>query len=569
MALDLGPLPARWLPDESLFSWVCRYQRIAGISSSREVAARLFGHARFSLPHDLPARLDEFEERTGGKLGGALEVATKRTLTRFYLPLATEAGATALHTTATAATSAHTKLAIGILTTGVRAHHPLKACPGCILEDEREFGLAYWHLDHQFPGNWICARHVQVLHQYPRKSNGVDRFGLYLPGSNARLGESAVPELSVETVDLLLLSDWTTSLPRMWGTHRIDRVALSGAIRTALECRGWITERGQVRQSQAILDLMAFCQRFDTLPESAAFPTSDRAGRATLTRLLGRPFAGAHPLRWIALLAWLFESPAAFREALRKEESLPSIAAPQNEVETHGKEHRNPARSAQIVELVESGISVRSAARSLGMNIHTALEAVAAADLRIARRPKKLDAQLVERALALARAGESRADIATQTGLSVPTIGRLLRSNPEVEAARQAASLAAERERRRNAWIKLRREHPGLSKLQIRLEAKGTYAWLYRHDRAWLDDDLSNAPSAAYRPAHPHVDWEARDDTAVALIQQAALKLSEAGQAFSVRGLRQVEPRVVPHLSSLQRLPRASRALDIALSRQD
>jgi hypothetical protein len=39
----------------------------------------------------------------------------------------------------------------------------LKFCPDCVVQDEHDYGEAYWHLLHQFRGVWYCQRHGTQL----------------------------------------------------------------------------------------------------------------------------------------------------------------------------------------------------------------------------------------------------------------------------------------------------------------------------------------------------------------------------------------------------------------------
>lgn len=40
---------------------------------------------------------------------------------------------------------------------------------------------AYWHLQHQFPGVWVCSLHGEWLRTSTVKSTGVERFLWHLP----------------------------------------------------------------------------------------------------------------------------------------------------------------------------------------------------------------------------------------------------------------------------------------------------------------------------------------------------------------------------------------------------
>ncbi|UUZ77528.1 hypothetical protein LP414_10400 [Polaromonas sp. P1(28)-13] len=61
------------------------------------------------------------------------------------------------------------------------AHARMKACEACMKDDCAAFGWAYWHVDHQYPGMWICQKHSQQLRESTFKATGVERFQWHLP----------------------------------------------------------------------------------------------------------------------------------------------------------------------------------------------------------------------------------------------------------------------------------------------------------------------------------------------------------------------------------------------------
>lgn len=42
-------------------------------------------------------------------------------------------------------------------------HRSLAFCPTCVLEDSVTYGIAHWHVEHQTPGTFLCAKHEQTL----------------------------------------------------------------------------------------------------------------------------------------------------------------------------------------------------------------------------------------------------------------------------------------------------------------------------------------------------------------------------------------------------------------------
>lgn len=174
------PLP-QWLPDETFFSLASRYHAISGNRLPAHTNLALFGLRRSGCQHDLPTHLDQFAQRTEGRLGSAETIARNHTILPFYLPARSEEEAVAALESLIGPPNGMLKYRLGIVTSRFRANHPLKACPACMEEDVSEQGVAYWHRAHQLPGVWVCRRHSVWLHEATLKSTGVQRFGWLLP----------------------------------------------------------------------------------------------------------------------------------------------------------------------------------------------------------------------------------------------------------------------------------------------------------------------------------------------------------------------------------------------------
>ncbi|WIT14159.1 TniQ family protein [Paucibacter sediminis] len=171
----------QWLPGETLFSLVSRLHRLWGHRLADQTADVLFGRRRQGYQHDFPSGLHEFEQNTAGLLGDVKAIALERTLLRFYRPFLSSAKVDEAIAAMAGPSVAHLKFRLGLLTSRFRAHHPLKACAACIAEDRTTYGWAWWHLDHQYPGFWVCLTHGERLLESATKTNGVARFQWQLP----------------------------------------------------------------------------------------------------------------------------------------------------------------------------------------------------------------------------------------------------------------------------------------------------------------------------------------------------------------------------------------------------
>ena len=174
-----------WLPGETLFSLVSRHHLFWGHPLSSRTCEQFFGHGRAGSQHDFPSCLSKFVELTIGRYGNVEQIAKQHTLLAYYASFLRESELKNAIVTMSGDNVKHLKFRLGILTSRFRANHPLKACPDCLKEDRAKFGWTYWHIDHQYPGIWICSTHGQLLRESLLKATGVERFhGIYRPKTN-------------------------------------------------------------------------------------------------------------------------------------------------------------------------------------------------------------------------------------------------------------------------------------------------------------------------------------------------------------------------------------------------
>jgi len=191
-----------WLPDETFFSLVSRHHSLWGHTTAAKTCELIFGRPRAGTHHDLPNSLQVFVDRVGEAAGDARTIAREHTLLSYYQAFLGAKAVDDVISSMAGPDVSHLKLRLGILTSRFRANHPLKACPSCMAEDAQTYGWAYWHLQHQYPGVWVCASHRVPLLQSSLKATGVQRFQWLLPNG----GElQPVPMDGTHTFDALMM----------------------------------------------------------------------------------------------------------------------------------------------------------------------------------------------------------------------------------------------------------------------------------------------------------------------------------------------------------------------------
>ena len=154
----LGFFPTPY-PDELLYSVVARYHIRSGNKSFRQTHEELFETVELQpdkivLPNNLNFLVSQFSQ--GSKL--TVESLIKRnTLYPFFRsflsPIEIYSFKDLLRSKSSTSISQAAKIS------DKERNQKLKFCPLCCAEDERRYGEAYWHRQHQIPGMSACLKH--------------------------------------------------------------------------------------------------------------------------------------------------------------------------------------------------------------------------------------------------------------------------------------------------------------------------------------------------------------------------------------------------------------------------
>lgn len=562
-----------WLPGETLFSLVSRHHFFWGHAVAARTCEQFFDHPRAGSQHDLPSRLSNFVARTGGCFGNVEEVAKEHTLLAYYAAFVSANEVENAIACMAGDSVAHLKLRLGILTSRFRANHPLKACPTCIAEDHSAFGWAYWHVDHQYPGVWICQKHDEPLRESTLKATGVERFQWHLPSEEHFRAWPAEKRITVQGAqfELQSLSRQVLDLVSQASVQNIDTSRLHEVYRVELVRRQWVSSGGSFRIPVIASSFLAHIKHLRVLPELEALPATVAEAVTQLGRLLRPPRSGTHPLRHLVMINWLFGSAESFWQAssmaLNPPVALPSVVFP-----SAGQPYvdRNDPRHEQLIGLVSvQKQSFHLAAKAIGIDVGTAMAWAAEAGLAVPRRPKKLTGALRQQTIIELQNGSDKIVAATNANVSVVTITKLLLSEVGLHAAWCQSRAMRAQTSAREVWLQLLQTHAGLGIKFMRAVDPAAYAWLYRNDRAWLDDHKPKRLATMADPSARRVLWDARDESLSAEVERAVLDLRQRVGTHQIKlwHIFQVVPALKPKLAALDRLPLTRRAIEQALQR--
>lgn len=560
-----------WLPDETLFSLVSRHHFFWGHRQASRTNMMLFGCARGGTHHDFPSCLDEFAKRSEERFGGAIEVSKERTLLRYYRkfmdPNAEERAVTSLRSSSVA----DLKFRMGILTSRFRANHPLKACSACMEDDRKIGGWAYWHLDHQFPGVWVCQKHGCLLVESDLKASGVERFLWHLPDADHFRSPRSTRVSPGDTFrSLSRISDMAIDLVRDTSLPRIDVGLLHQAYRAEIGKRDLLTSRGSFRLSELSIQFHEHVRPLREQAEFVALPATVEEAYSQLSRHLRTPRNGTHPVRHIVLIEWLFGSYGRFLDTYKRvgadeqchffpRAADGDFAKPENKKLMLARLLKNP------------GVSVRAAAADLEIATATAMVWAAELGIEVSRRPKKLKSQLRESLIARLEQGADKATLAAEFEISIVTVTHVLRTHIGLHTMWKNARYERAKNNARAAWTMVTSTNARLGVKLLRHMQPSAYAWLYRNDRRWLSEHSIHCLKSVRRDSVPRTKrWELRDVELCASVEQIALRLfsEHNGGKVMLWHLYQAIPELKAKLSALSRLPLTVRAIERALNYQ-
>lgn len=570
-ALFDAPFIDEWRDDETLFSLASRQHVISCRALASDTCRALFGHAQLGSAHDLPSCLDNFVERTGGALGGAESVIRHRTLLPFYLPYRSAGVARNACAAMRGAGIGPLKGQLGMLATRFRAHHPLKACSHCMSEDQAVGGTPHWRLVHQLPSTWICPRHQQMLLRSTVKATGVGRFLWHLPDPGSMEPISEVLPEAPQPIwrQLATCGEQLLALPN--GFH-FDDVRLASTYRSAAAEQGLISSIDRLCTATFGQALATAVAPLRAIPELSALPSCPEEAIAQFARLLRPPRTGTHPLRHFAIVIALFGTWEAFWSAYcsdcRNEVPRRASDASLHELADTSSAKMN-ARRTELLSRIDAGMSVTAAAAAVGIATGTAMAWAAKAAITVARRPKLLKLDVRKQVIRALRRGIDKAVIAKSYGISIQTVTTTLRTEMGLADAWHGARFTQAMRRARADWAAIAARHPHATYTDIRRMAPAAFAWLYRNDRAWLEEQAKRQPPAP-KSNHARVDWDARDRAYASQIADACLSIAarNATNRVTIGALCQVLPDLKQLLSKLDRMPLTGAVLKQATRRR-
>ncbi|MBU2848648.1 transposase [Acidithiobacillus ferriphilus] len=491
-------------PDELLYSLLARVYRYGGWCNPKLAQEEFFGRRNVRAGVFLQTELNRLANHLPPRRGLTAERLVHDTtllpyLTAFQTPEVRDWALAALCGENGDADAVYARL--GLAASIVRLPNALRYCPVCRMEMLDRYSELYWRRDHQLPGVLVCPTHAAPLadsrvflaqtgqHEFIAANEENCPANPMLPNWSDRAKTmTLLQEIAKASASVLVNPPKPQSLQR-WGEE----------CRWALRARGF--GRGHSYIDQPALReayLTHFGGIIDVLPEAApdgwleTITHKHRKSFAPLRHILMQQLIDSHgrveDVHPFGLGPWLCRNPLAdhygqpvITDCHLHEEGRKTIGVFRC---TCGYAFSTAPNSRprilslgalfeiRLRGLVRTGTGLRATARALHVDSNTVLRYVA------------------------------------KLGLSTPWKNR-----PE-----PAKLPPIDRSGMRAAWNNAHAAAPDLARKQLRMRIPEVYAWLYRHDREWLNVQPP-APALPF-PHKARINWAAIDAETAEILQR-------------------------------------------------
>lgn len=515
-----------WLKDECFFSLCSRQHIFWANTSARATLASLFESNIESYCHDFPRNLHSLNRSATSAWGNAEEIIDQHTIAPMFFPFQSADHVTAHNEAMKGNNLGPIKYKLGLITGQFGGEHPLKACSGCIIDDRRTHGVAYWRLSHQFPGVTICPAHNCLLKESSENRQWSKGFSFFIP-SESILIEAGAMVVDDETFEILKnISNAAVKLGKLGSKTQFETGLVAEVYDAALKRLGTSRHDKEV----AAQGFANHCLTLRKHPQFSSLPASNVCALTFTSKMTRKPRGYCHPLKHLVLISWLFGSIEAFVSAYERV----AMQRDKSKVDVSSK-----------IELPEAREGITSKVFS-----RTTIP-----------KPKKMFEEVKNKILDSLERGTSKADICSGFGISTSTVNRILRLNPMIQEKINEMKNFENREEHRKQWSLVRSNNPGFGVKKIRCLIPDIYAWLYRNDKTWLTMQTSYLPNDR-SGNNSKTDWEYRDDELYKKIEKALLMRNRGSKALRKYELYELVPGLYSALESKHHYPKTRVLLD-------
>ena len=484
--------------------------------SYKDTVMDLFGCKTACAVMDLPNRLDALYERLPpGSLTTPERMIHWHTLFPLYRSFLPKKRAAKIIQAMKGSKGGQVHMTIGIMASSITSPRFLRYCAKCMQADEDQYGEPYWHRTHQVFGVRICPHHQIWLTESDVAVSAQQNKHVFQPLINNSKQEQAKSFNSENYFSNYL----AVAEAVYWLLNHEAPIFGLAELRNRyiyhLQKMDLATFTGRVRQRDLIESFRSFYGP-EFLVQMDSTVDYDRQDN-WLSKLVREPRITTHPIRHILLMKFLGLTPEKFL-TVRKERYLPFGRGPWpclNAAENH---YRQPViEQCSLTRDYDTGLPVGTFSCTCGFTYSRCGPDQKESDRYKIGRIKSFGPTW-EKELIRLSVKEKRGlrETARQLNVDPKTIKNQLEkikdhSNNQSIHDLPVSDFLSELSKYRALWLEIAEHFPGKTKTELRRMAKAEYAWLYRHDRNWLNEH-SPIPIRRMKYTDRRVNWVKRDE---------------------------------------------------------
>lgn len=313
-------------PDELLYSVLSRYSLKTGTKEFKAAIRDIFEIQNVVSSWEFPSHIDRLIGNMDDIcLHSSDEIIFNNTMIPLYYPFLDKEKQSYAINKMKGDNGKGVYMKIGAMASNIKALDNLKYCQDCVLEDTKEYGVAYWHRSHNIQGVSICHRHETKLRNtcpYCKvilASKNKNKF--YALTNKCENGHSLVRDININIID-----DYNKKmdLKLSKSIHYILNNNIKGSTNNTvfqkylyyLGQRDLLTAKGSIRQMDLIEQ---FCKYYEhNFLQRIGLSINRKSNYNWLSDMLRRPNRISHPLKHILLIQFLANEVVSFFEIKHK-----------------------------------------------------------------------------------------------------------------------------------------------------------------------------------------------------------------------------------------------------------
>lgn len=463
------------LPDETIFSLLCRFYFLAAHSNFRNHTLPLLGINGSRGANEFPSFLPQLSEISGI---GLPYLINQMTCIHYFQPFISEREYDRVYQSLITGNTINLQTHLGMVANRITSGKSLKYCPLCALADAEQYGTTYWHQTHQLVGITVC--HIHNCHLL---TIGCRSQRVIMPKTSEPLEMGIAEEYKLSR---LIYAEFTS--------NKNDLCVKDTYSSYAFQMRelGFITGCGHIRQ-QSLHSYLH--KKIDVLLSSKSlliqYITKQMSKGQYPECLFYHKHAIHQPIKHLLFIYALFESWPKFINVSSRliEPQLPD-------------KDLSPQRTdwSEAIACLMRGESLRSVSKRYSTTVHTLKVRAQQRGVVVDTRPSKLFKSEQRQIWWKLLIGIKTQVISSEFNVSVGAIEKVLTRYPDLKVIRKRMWYLADFRHHQQQLLTYLSDHSDATRNDIKKSISASYAWLYKHEKPYLYSVMPKRIKAIYWP---------------------------------------------------------------------